>query len=243
VTQFCSCAAAKTILDQKMGRLVQPLTVAFGAVPNPKTDFAYEDEQLQELLMASILLPETGSMQSSLSGFTFELFNCKEGRFRALDDKAKAGEVSADRYVLEKERIEVENGKNHDEILNKCKGAWNIGKEELARYLRSDPNSNDLELAAWWQDFMGHGDAHRATWIENFQKGYCKKHPEDVRSCKLKKKDLVDLHAMHRMPVSEQGKILARRICARYSEAPRKVQIDVADIARANCPKVMEKDL
>jgi len=239
IEHFCKCPAARDLLAQKMGNLVHPLFLSVEDFPYAKTDFGYLETDLTELESATIVIPEHFSKDESLAKLTYELFNCMRDKFTRLNAKAKVGDVSMDRYAIDMEKVQLGHAKASDTVLSKCAGVW---KENMAaHYMHGDPNKPmDLEVEAWTQDFMAHSDVHRATWIDQFQKKYCKLHPEDQRSCKMKKKDLVDFSAFNRLSITEQGKIMAKRICERFSVAPKKVQNENRRIAQANCPKVVK---
>jgi hypothetical protein len=235
--KFCLCPVAKMLLNDQVDSLVNPLFVSVGDFPFAKTDYKYGDTTFQNLLEATIVIPENRiKTPKAISEFSFELFNCiNRDKIQHLFKQALKGEIGVDEFSHAMEIIEQQSGISHDALMDKCAASWNLKKSDLDDNYRN--TVTDPVIFAWEADFMCHTDVHRGSWIDLFKKNYCKIHPEDKRSCKMTKKALCDFSAYKNLSYLGQGRIMAKRICERISSAPKKVQLYFQKIVEANCPQ------
>lgn len=209
VEKFCMCPAVGPILDSIGSH--SSIFVELGDFPHHRITFSQLDNEV------SIQIPEKNlKTTEALSNLAFEIFNA-QGLKHAQDlyDEAEKGDMGMEKFSLKMELQEFTSKERCDKLIKDC---------QLFFKIKPEPGIPDLDVQLWNVEINCHRDKIRGRWIERFQQIYCKKHPKDSKSCKVKQTDLCDLYVMHNLPLEEQRKIQTRRICERLPQASSKIK-------------------
>jgi|SRR5579872_7337327 len=186
-----------------------------------------------------ITLP-TQSLESdeAVKHLAFELFNLNTKKSSFLE-KADKGEVGMDEFARATEIQEIEDTQGFLLLEERCSKIWDIPVEASDYTLAN----MDLESDLFAQEIQCHTDAVRERWIGNFQKIYCKKHPEDVRSCSIKKEDLCNFQKMLKNPRAAE-KVVTKRVCELFPKAAESVKNNpqFQTIVKAFCPEALPNE-
>jgi hypothetical protein len=235
--RFFSCPAAAKVLESE--RFIKPILIdthnISGALCLTFLDNNYNS------LEARILIPEKNLQTTkSLDDLAFEIFNA-QGASNSLHQQASLGNVGMDSFARQVEEIERANTQEHYELLKKCGNHWSMSPEELEKYTRDENLHPEIHL--FTQETFCHTDVYRQKWVEQFQKTYCAKHPEEKRSCDTKMTDLCSFDMVLSMPDSERNEFIRERICKLFPQAHVTVKNDpgIRAVIEAKCPEVLEK--
>jgi hypothetical protein len=155
--------------------------------------------------------------------------------FLALQKRAAQGHLGMDKYAKLLETEEFKSKEGADELIRTCQSTYTI-KPESGR-----PN---LDFSLWNHEITCHTDKIRERWIENFQETYCKKHPNDLKSCQAKKKNLCDFYKFKSSSPSEQGAQSQKFFCEKISSAPATIRNYYSSMygdLKALCVSVLSK--
>jgi hypothetical protein len=139
------------------------------------------------------------------------------------------------------ENDEMSDTKDQSKLIKECGNHWNMSPEEIEQHTQFE--NQHPEVTLFIQEFDCHTDGYRQQWVENFQKPYCAKHPEDTRSCNTKKEDLCSTEMLNSMSNKEREVFFKRRICKLFPEAHVAVKNDprIRKIVEEKCPEVLKK--
>lgn len=231
VDQFCSCPAAAKLLASD--QLMNPLFIESRDIPGAQTEPIYDNDW--NLKKITILIPLTHlHKEEALTDLAFEVFNAQRSDSDHLK-QAERGNVGMDDFARKFEELETADTHGQYALREQCAKAWKIPPEP------NELKEVDLEVDLFAQETECHTDAIRSRWIDKFQKNYCSKHPEDSRSCKVKKKDLCDLKKVQLMPETESIDFILARVCKRFPDAHENVKNHPAyrRIVAQACPEAL----
>lgn len=214
VDQFCSCPAAAKLLASD--QLIKPLFIESRDIPGAKTSSDYDN--YWNLKKITILIPLSHlHKEEALTDLAFEVFNAQRSDSDLLK-QAERGNMGMDDFARKLEELEMAETHGHYALREQCAKAWKIPAEP------NELKDLDLEVTRFAQETECHTDAIRSRWIDKFQKNYCSKHPEDSRSCKMKKKDLCDSKKVQLMPEAESMDFIFARVCKMFPDAHENVK-------------------
>lgn len=250
IKQFCACPAANVFMNENalaviMGTptIADPLTIPLSIEISKEFTHAmtHHGTIASGEKRAKIYLPQSSHKQL-LSPFTFEIFNNQRQRFDKVFEEAKNGDLSMNDYGRKMEIEEIKTSIAADNLIEKCAKTWRLSVP-LPLFLKdpTDPLYTS-QVHLWYNDFSCHTDEHRKNWINHFQQTYCARHPEDQRSCSIRKENLCDLTTYSRASALEQGKIFAGRLCKLITNAPDEVKSYFKAVISSNCPNAMKNN-
>lgn len=232
--QFISCPAAKDLIFSN--EVMKPLYIEPTKQAFAETVSLFNKDYKPTKLTISI--PEQNlNTKEGLSDLFFEIFNAKT-RFvseqAATLKAARAGDLSMDQFAKRYEENELKNVHEHSQLRQACR-ALNLPFDETTDLLKDKP----LEIALFAQDIDCHTDIYRGDWLLDYQKIYCAKHPEDIRSCIAKKSDLCDMDRVLRLPQDKKQRFLKNRICRMFPNANEvvKTYTQYQKFFEKSCPK------
>ena len=209
VNSFCMCPSARAVLAD----IGNKVSISVQTADFPHHRFAFDDTSNQ----ADIQIPAKNLRNTeALSNLAFEIFNAKGvPNFQKLYNRAKEGNIGIEEYSKKFEIQEFESKKGYDALIKKCVPFFKI---------KPEPGTPDLEFQLWNHEINCHTDKIRERWIVAFQKNYCQKHPNDLKSCKIKKQDLCDFYKLHQLPEIERKIFITQRIFEKLPFASQKIQ-------------------
>ncbi len=204
VEQFCACPSAQKVLREISAKIV----VLVGDFPHNRISFNREMEiQIPQKMM------KTGEALPSL---IWEIFNAKVvPRFQAIQGRAEQGHMGVNDYARRMETAEFQSKIGADGLVKTCDSFYRM---------KPAPGSPDLDFSLWNHEINCHTDKIRERWIDQYQKRYCKNHPNDRKSCQVKKKDLCDFYAFQKLSLSEQTFQVQTRTCEKLPGASSKIR-------------------
>lgn len=230
IKSFCSCPSVEPILDS-IGSSTS-IFVEIGDFPHHRIGF---DPQVEN--EATIEIPEKNlKNQEALSNLAFEIFNAKGlKQMQNIYQEAVKGDMCMEEFSRKIEAQEFLSKEGYDKLIKDCQHFFKI---------KPEPGKPDLDVQMWNHEINCHTDKIRSRWIQNNQKVYCQKHPEDLESCKIKQKDLCDFYKLHNMPFEKQKQIQRQRICEKLPKASSKIKEFYRDKPIENmCRQILNEEL
>jgi hypothetical protein len=234
-TSFFACSEAKTLLNSS--RFIKPLFIDIDLeFKGGRTQVDYDENGKP---FAQIGISNRLGRVSALKLLAIEIFNA---HYSYLHPNLEMKNM--DTYARRIEEIEYENTKPHFALIKQCGKTWRLSKKELEQYERAELAHSQPEFHFFHQEIACHTDYYRRQWIDDYQKIYCEKHPEDSRSCEAKKDDFCDLEVFRSLPIFEQDKIEMEKTCKAFPEAHATVKThpDILASILENCPEVLGKE-
>jgi hypothetical protein len=234
-----ACPEAKTLLNSS--RIVKPLLIDVDPELSSgvtEVDFGSDGIPFAIIWISEKFLGTT----SALKLLAFEIFNAQHSSLKKY--KAKMGDIGMDSYARQLEELEYANTFPSYALIRKCGKAWQLSEKELEENEQSELHHSQPEVHFFMQETSCHTDHYRRQWIDEYQKIYCKKHPEDSRSCEAKMTDFCELNAFRSMPLLEQIEIVLENTCKAFPEAHATVKNDpgILNSVSKKCPEVLEKE-
>ncbi|MGI0060134.1 MAG: hypothetical protein ACREBJ_10255, partial [Nitrosotalea sp.] len=156
------------------------------------------------------------------------LFTKKFSGINDLTNRELEGSVGIDDHVRECAAQAFQNAQDTEFLSKQCVPYFKLELGTLA--------FKDFEQYLWDSEMECTADRLRSHWIDFYQATYCKKHPEDLRSCRIQKKDLCDLS---KITPDTLLPFLRRRICEKLPSAPQVVKDQYSQV---DCSKIPKKD-
>jgi hypothetical protein len=230
--EFCACPAALDMLKQvnvPVG-IQMSADLIHGAMMIPSHT---KDHRLSG---AAIGISSKFNDKAAVFRLAFEVSNAiQESQQLPFRQAVANGDVSMDDYARNIEVSEINSTRNTLALQLKCSKFPGFEISGLAKEL----NALSEEEHLWHQDFRCHTDAYRLQWITQDQETYCRKHPEDIKSCKATVSDLCDMDALNHLPKIKFDELINKRICERYFTAPAYWQDLYRYRVEESCPEIL----
>ena len=229
IERFVSCPYARVVLDS-IGDSVS-IDVATGDFPHHVLAFDLKGSKEVSIQIPSKKLESN----EALKILVFDIFNVKGIKnIQTLYLLAEKGDMGMDEYSRKFEVEEFKSKEEYDKLIRQCEPFFEI---------KPEPGIPDQETQLWNREIYCHTDMIRSRWIDDFQKNYCKKKPNDLHSCNAKKEELCDLNILNNLPEIAKKIILTRRICKLFPFASKKIQASYKQKDLANCRDFLKDGL
>ena len=207
IRKFCACKEANTILQN----IATQILVRVGDFPHNRIYIPDEGQELEIQIPKKMMKSE-----QALLSLIWEVFNAKIAPdIQSLQARAMKGHLGMNPYAKHFETLEFKSKQGADALVKTCQSVYKIEPE---------PGTPDIDFTLWNHEIGCHTDKIRERWIDRYQEGYCRNHPDDLESCRIKTENLCDFYALQQAPSEEQKAIYGKRTCDNLSSAPPKIK-------------------